>query len=144
MKLLRYLWASPYTLLGLFFVPLALLTKGRMKTVDGVLEIHGGFVTWFLKHGLPVRGYIGALTLGHVVLGYNENLLSAYRRHEHAHVKQYEMLGPLFLPVYLAASIWAWLGGRGAYKGNYLEKKAKEHSRENIKNMIYFILILFM
>ena len=130
MKLLRYLWASPYTLLGLFFVPLAFLTKGRMKTVDGVLEIHGGFVTWFLKHGLPVRGYIGALTLGHVVLGYNENLLSAYRRHEHAHVKQYEMLGPLFLPVYLAASIWAWLGGRGAYKGNYLEKKAKEHSRE--------------
>ncbi|HNQ66174.1 MAG TPA: hypothetical protein PK842_05470 [Smithella sp.] len=130
MKLLRYLWASPYTLLGLFFVPLALLTKGRMKTVDGVLEIHGGFVTWFLKHGLPVRGYIGALTLGHVVLGYNENLLSAYRRHEHAHVKQYEMLGPLFLPVYLAASIWAWLRGRGAYKGNYLEKKAKEHSRE--------------
>ncbi|HPR16027.1 MAG TPA: hypothetical protein PLW58_08530, partial [Smithella sp.] len=128
--LLRYLWASPYTLLGLFFVPLALLTKGRMKTVDGVLEIHGGFVTWFLKHGLPVRGYIGALTLGHVVLGYNENLLSAYRRHEHAHVKQYEMLGPLFLPVYLAASIWAWLRGRGAYKGNYLEKKAKEHSRE--------------
>ncbi|MBP7015584.1 MAG: hypothetical protein BWX55_00417 [Deltaproteobacteria bacterium ADurb.Bin022] len=130
MKLLRYLWASPYTLLGFFFVPLALLTKGRMKTVDGVLEIHGGFVTWFLKHGLPVRGYIGALTLGHVVLGYNENLLSAYRRHEHAHVKQYEMLGPLFLPVYLAASIWAWLRGRGAYKGNYLEKKAKEHSRE--------------
>ncbi len=130
MKLLRYLWASPYTLLGLFFVPLAFLTKGRMKTVDGVLEIHGGFVTWFLKHGLPVRGYIGALTLGHVVLGYNENLLSAYRRHEHAHVKQYEMLGPLFLPVYLAASIWAWLRGRGAYKGNYLEKKAKEHSRE--------------
>ena len=130
MKLLRYLWASPYTLLGLFFVPLALLTKGRMKTVDGVLEIHGGFVTWFLKHGLPVRGYIGALTLGHVVLGYNEHLLSAYRRHEHAHVKQYEMLGPLFLPVYLAASIWAWLRGRGAYKGNYLEKKAKEHSRE--------------
>ena len=130
MKLLRYLWASTYTLLGFFFVPLALLTKGRMKTVDGVLEIHGGFVTWFLKHGLPVRGYIGALTLGHVVLGYNENLLSAYRRHEHAHVKQYEMLGPLFLPVYLAASIWAWLRGRGAYKGNYLEKKAKEHSRE--------------
>jgi hypothetical protein len=96
-----------------------------MKTVDGVLEIHGGFVTWFLKHGLPVRGYIGALTLGHVVLGYNENLLSAYRRHEHAHVKQYEMLGPLFLPVYLAASIWAWLRGRGAYKGNYLEKRRK-------------------
>jgi len=131
MKLLRYVWALPNTLLGFLFIPPALLTKGQMKIVDGVLEIHGGFVTWFLKHGLPVSGYLAALTLGHVVLGYNKRCLSVYRRHEHAHVRQYEILGPVFLPVYLAATIWAWIRGRGAYKGNYLERKAREHSHEN-------------
>lgn len=130
MKILRYIWALPNTLLGLLFVPMALFTKGRMEIVEGVLEIHGGFVTWFLKHGIPIRGYLGALTLGHVVLGYDKNTLSVYRRHEHAHVRQFEILGPLFLPVYLAASIWAWFRGRGAYKGNYLERKAREHSHE--------------
>lgn len=132
MKLLRYIWAMPNTLLGLLFVPLALLTRGGVKIVDGVLEIHGGFVTWFLKHGIPIRGYLGALTLGHVVLGYNKELLNVCRRHEHVHVKQYEILGPMFLPVYLVATIWAWIRGRGAYKGNYLERKAREHSDEKI------------
>lgn len=132
MKLLRYIWALPNTFLGLIFVPFALLTRGRMEIVNGVLEIHGGFVSWFLKNCLPVRGYLGALTLGHVVLGYNKKLLSTYRSHEHAHVRQYEILGPMFLPVYLAAAIWAWLRGRGAYRGNYLERKAREHSHEKI------------
>ena len=130
LKLLRYIWALPNTILGLFFVPLALLTKGRMQVVDGVLEIHGGFVTWFLKNGLPVRGIIGALTLGHVILGYNRESLSINRLHEHAHVRQYEMFGPIFLPVYLAASIWSFIKGRGAYHGNYLERKAREQSHE--------------
>jgi hypothetical protein len=130
MKLLRYIWVLPNSLFGLIFVPFALLTKGGMEIVDGVLEIHGGFVKWFLKHCLPFRGYVGALTLGHVVLGYSKEILSAYRHHERAHVRQYEVLGPIFLPVYLAASIWAWLKGRGAYEGNYLERKAREHSHE--------------
>jgi len=131
MKLLRYIWALPNTLPGLLFVPLALLTKGRMRIVDGVLEIHGGFVTWFLKHCWPVQGYVAALTLGHIILGYDKESLSSFRRHEHAHVRQFEILGPLFLPVYLAASLWAWLRGKGAYRGNYLERKAREHSDEN-------------
>ena len=131
MKLLHYIWALPNTLLGLLFVPLALLTKGRMQIVNGVLEIHGGFVTWFLKHGIPVRGYIGALTLGHVILGYNRESLSINRPHEHAHVRQYEIFGPIFLPVYLAASLWAWFRGRGAYRGNYLERKAREQGHED-------------
>ncbi|MBN1364735.1 MAG: hypothetical protein JW976_08025 [Syntrophaceae bacterium] len=137
MKLLRYIWALPNSILGLIFVPLALLTSGGMEIVDGVLEIHGGFVKWFLKHCLPFRGYVGALTLGHVVLGYNREILSVYRPHEHAHVRQYEVLGPIFLPVYLLASIWAMLRGRGAYQGNYLERRAREQQllrkQENIE-----------
>jgi hypothetical protein len=125
MKLLRYIWALPNTMLGLIFVPLALLSRGGMKIVDGVLEIHGGFVTWFLKHCVPMKGYVGALTLGHVILGYDKESLFAYRPHEHVHVRQYEILGPIFLPVYLVASIWAFIKGRGAYRGNILERKAR-------------------
>lgn len=130
MKLLRYIWALPNTLLGLLFIPLALFSKGRMEIVDGVMEIHGGFVSWFLKHCWPTNRYVAALTLGHIVLGYNKEMLSAFRRHEQAHVRQFEILGPFFLPVYLASSLWSWIRGRGAYRGNYLEKKAREHSHE--------------
>lgn len=130
MKIIRYIWAMPNTLLGLIFVPLALFTKGRMEIVDGVLEIHGGIVSWILNRCIPSRGYVGALTLGHVVLGYNEEFLNVYRRHEHAHVRQYEMFGPLFIPVYIAAGIYALIRGRDAYNGNYLERKALEYEKE--------------
>ena len=132
MKFLRYIWVLPNTLLGLLFVPLALFSKGGMEIVDGVLEIQGGLVSWFLKNCFPVRGYVAALALGHVVLGYDRVSLSTYRLHERAHVRQYEILGPIFIPVYIAAGFWALMRGRGAYKGNYLEKKAREHSHEKI------------
>jgi hypothetical protein len=36
------LWAFPVTLLGLFFVPLAWLSGGTVRPVQGVLEIQGG------------------------------------------------------------------------------------------------------
>ena len=50
----------------------------------------------------------------------------ADRRHEMAHVRQYEMLGPFFLPAYFAASLWSFVRGTGIYRGNYLERKAIE------------------
>lgn len=130
MKFLRYIWALPNTLLGLLFVPLALFTGGGLHVVDGVLELHSRIISLILRKCLPVRGGISAMTLGHVILGQNRESLSLNRRHEHAHVNQYEILGPMFLPVYLAASIWAWFMGKGAYHGNYLERKAREHSHE--------------
>jgi len=130
MKILRYIWALPNTLLGLLFVPMALFTKGRIEIVDGVLEIHGALISWILRRCVPLRGGVSALTLGHVVLGRDRKALSASRRHERVHVRQYELLGPIFLPVYLAASIWALIRGRGGYRGNYLERKAREHSHE--------------
>ena len=39
---LLYLWAFPATFLGLFFVPLAWLSGGTVRPVQGVLEVHGG------------------------------------------------------------------------------------------------------
>ncbi len=98
--------------------------------VDGVLELHSSLISLILKKCMPVRGGVSAMTLGHVVLGQNRESLSINRLHERAHVKQYEILGPIFLPVYLVASLWAFIKGRGAYRGNYLERKAREHSHE--------------
>jgi hypothetical protein len=97
-----------------------------MQIIRGVLEIHGRFISFILKHCFPVRGGAAALTLGHVVLGRNRETLQACRRHERAHVRQYEILGPFFIFVYLAAALWAWIRGKGAYQGNYLEKEAME------------------
>ena len=131
MKLLRYIWALPNTLLGLLFVPLVLFTRGGIHVVDGVLELHGKLISFILKKCMPVRGGVSAMTLGHVILGQDRESLAVNRLHEHAHVKQYEILGPSFLAVYLAASLWAWFRGRGAYRGNYLERKAREQGHED-------------
>ncbi len=93
-RVLLYLWALPNTLLGLAFVPLALMTGGRARLVRGCVEVHGGLVTWFLRRGLPVLGPAAAMTLGHVILGRDRDCLDASRDHEHAHVRQYERWGP--------------------------------------------------
>lgn len=127
---MRYLWVMPNTLMGLLFLPLALLSRGSVKMSRGVLEIHGGAVSWILKKGLLRKGVVSALTLGHVILGIDEDSLAESRNHEMAHVRQYEMLGPFFLPVYLAASLWAWMKGRGAYRGNYFERRAVEREKQ--------------
>lgn len=135
MKLLRYLWAMPNTLAGLLFLPLALLSHGRVTISQGVLEIHGGAVSWILKKCLLRKGVVSALTLGHVILGIDEDSLAESRDHERVHVRQYEMLGPFFLPVYLAASLWGWMKGRGAYRGNYFELRALEREQQKKKSI---------
>jgi hypothetical protein len=63
MRLHRYIWALPNTLIGLLFVPLALITKGRVEVVDGVLELQGGIISLILSHCVPMRGGACAMTL---------------------------------------------------------------------------------
>jgi hypothetical protein len=121
---LRYLWASPNTLLGLLVVLIARLTGGSATVVRGVVEVHGGFATAFLRRGLPLIGSGAAMTLGHVVLGQNLDCLESTREHEHVHVKQYERWGPFFLPAYGLASLYLWLRGRDPYHANPFEKEA--------------------
>jgi hypothetical protein len=41
------------------------------------------------------------------------------------HVRQYEHWGPLFVPAYLAASLWALLRGRDPYYHNWFEMEAR-------------------
>jgi hypothetical protein len=128
-QLLRALWASPATLLGLAVVILSgSLRNGRCAVVDGVLEAHGPVLRWALAH-LTLMGTVSAMTLGHVVVGVDRAALERTREHERVHVGQYERWGPLFVPAYLIASVWAMARGGHAYFDNPFEREAFEHER---------------
>jgi hypothetical protein len=120
-----YAWALPTTSVGLCFVPLAML-GGGMQWVDGVLELYGGPVGFFLRRCTLLKGGASAMTLGHVVLGRDRDALAWTRAHERVHVRQCERWGPLFLPAYLAGSMIAVLRGRRAYRDNPFEREAYE------------------
>lgn len=126
MKLVRYIWAFPTTAIGLLFVALALASKGRLRIVDGVIEVHGGLVSFLLKRCVPLKGGAEAMTLGHVVLGRSQQSLELTRKHERIHVRQCEQWGPAFIPAYFASGIVALLTGKDAYHGNYFERLAVE------------------
>ena len=120
---LVYAWAFPSTLIGLFFLPLAWI-EGGVELVDGVLELHGRPIRFFLRHCTFLDGGASAMTLGHVVLGRDAELLRVTREHERVHVRQYERWGPLFIPAYLGASAFLRLRGRRAYEDNPFEREA--------------------
>jgi len=117
-----YLWTSPNTMIGLCFLPVAMLTGGRAQRVEGVLEIYGGFTQFFLSRMLAINA--GAMTLGHVVLGQSREMLDWTRKHERVHVRQYQRWGPAFLPAYACSSAWAWWRGDRPYLDNRFEREA--------------------
>jgi hypothetical protein len=121
----RYLWAAPTTLVGLLLVLLSLVSGGRVRRRGGVLECSGGAARALLD-SRPMRA--GAITLGHVVAAVDDRTLERYRAHELVHVRQAERWGPLFLPAYLAAGLWAGLRGRNPYRDNPFEIEAREVS----------------
>ena len=124
MRVVRYVWALPNTLIGLLFVPAA--ARGGLQVIDGVLEIHGPLLARLLRTLAPIPGGAAAITVGHIVLGRDRKSLDATRTHERVHVRQCERWGPAFIPAYMLAGIWAWLQGRGAYEGNCFEREARE------------------
>ncbi|NND97248.1 MAG: hypothetical protein HKN47_07975 [Pirellulaceae bacterium] len=118
MRILAYLWASPYTVAG---IGIGLILGGRFRRIDGVIEIHGSRIAGVLQR-MPVPAM--AMTFGHVVFGVTESALDITRRHEHVHVRQYERWGPLFVPAYLGASAVLYCRGRDAYRDNPFEVEA--------------------
>jgi len=121
--LARYLWTLPNTLLGLA-ICLAAFPRGRVSIAGGIVEAHGPAIRWALCRLVPIAGGASAVTLGHVVLGRDADALDEAREHERVHVAQYERWGPLFLPAYAAASVWAALKGRHYYYDNTFEVEA--------------------
>ncbi len=121
LRILAYTWASPTTMVGLTAGALTMASGGHVQKRRGCLEFHGGFSTWFAR-----RHHFAAMTLGHVIIGYDAHLLDETRDHEQAHVRQVERWGPAFIPAYLLASAWAWWRGQHYYLDNWFEKDARE------------------
>lgn len=119
------LWAFPNTAVGLALALFARATGGRVRRVAGAIEAHGGALPRLLSR-LPIGARSGtAVTLGHVVLASCAGTLAVTRAHERVHVRQYERWGPLFLPAYAAASLWALVRGGDAYLDNRFEREAR-------------------
>ncbi|MEQ8210712.1 MAG: hypothetical protein RH917_12850 [Lacipirellulaceae bacterium] len=125
MRLLGWIWASPWTAFGLALGVIALASGGRVQTRCGIIEFHGRFLRWLLTH-LPGGQAFHAMTLGHVVVGQTPEMLDEAREHELVHVRQYERWGPLFVPAYLLCSLVIGLRGGDAYRDNPFEREAYE------------------
>ena len=123
-RFIVYVWAFPTTAVGLVFFHLAAITGGRHQVVDGALEVYGGAVNFFLRRCTLLKGGASAMTLGHVVLGRDAELLDLTRGHERVHVRQCERWGPLFLPAYGIASLVAFARGGNRYMDNAFEREA--------------------
>jgi len=118
-RLARFLWNSPNTLLGLAFALLAAPLGVRFRKGAGTLDV--------LSHPLVLRGC--AITLG-VVVCYGPGAAPerplknghSFADHERQHVRQGERLGPFYLPLHLATGVWAMLrDGRWHGPANRLE-----------------------
>ena len=103
LRALAYVWAFPNTVLGLVF---GLLSFQSPRVSDGVIVFdrrRRGFVL------LLAVFRSAAVTYGHVVLA-NRPVEGSLLVHELHHVRQYERLGPLYLPLYVV--IWCFTGYR--------------------------------
>lgn len=121
---MAYAWAAPNTVIGLTLTALALFSGGRTRLYRGVIETHGGIVRFLLRRCTPLAGGAAAITFGHCVLAVDRTTLDWTRRHERVHVRQAERWGPLFIPAYLFASLWARLRGGHFYRDNAFERQA--------------------
>jgi hypothetical protein len=112
LTLLGAVWSLPNTLIGLGFA----LLSGVMPTPhDGLLVAYSNAG---LAHLFLTRRGFGAITFGRVVVS-TTPLTPRLLMHESHHARQYEKLGPFFLPVYV------WLHARHGYAANPLEREAE-------------------
>jgi len=109
---LGLLWSLPNTLLGLAFCVLSLAIP---RPRAGVLVAQSGRGLAYLF--LTRRGF-GAITFGRVIVSTTPPT-TRLLVHESHHTRQYEVLGPFFLPVYL------YLHARYGYWNNPLEREAE-------------------
>lgn len=119
----RYLWVSPATAVGLLFSVIAVCAGATPRVVDGIIEVAGGRLRYFLSL-LPPCARFTAITFGHVIIGLDHPLLSNIRAHELVHVQQYERWGVFFFPLYMTSSLAQLICGRHPYFDNAFEREA--------------------
>ena len=129
-RIVRYACAWPATLVGLLAAGVALACGARGHSHRGVLEVYGGRLVVLLAR-LPGFKHFEAVTLGHVVLADSREALERQRRHERAHVRQFERWGVLLLPLYLGAAALEALRGRHPYRDNLFERQARAAESRN-------------
>jgi hypothetical protein len=127
----RNLWRTlPGDLVGLAVMRLCggLKPTREIPRADGppVLLVEDPRAARYLDN-VPLKPY--AQTLGRYVLA-REKLPDSIVRHELEHVGQWTRLGPLFLPIYGAASFLAILAGRNRYVDNIFEVAARSREAE--------------
>jgi hypothetical protein len=115
LRLLGYIWSLPYGLVGLLLAA-AFRLRGATELVTwraGALEVvcRGRFAL-----RMQARGW-SAFTLGWTILYWREPS-GTIRMHEHRHVDQALVLGPLFPLVYLVLLV-------AGYRRNPLERDAR-------------------
>jgi hypothetical protein len=122
---LRTAWrALPGDLLGLLVMRgCGISGPGRVVRHDGVsaVVVEDPRVAWYLDRGLMP---IYAQTLGRYVFA-REPLPDATVAHEMEHVRQWQRLGPIFLPAYFASSAAALLRRKHPYDNNRFEIAAR-------------------
>jgi len=89
---LPYLWASPFTLLGLGLGLVGLCSGGKARVRDGAVEFYGGVKRSIDR--LPGGQFVLGLTLGHVILGPTDAALDIARPDKLVHVRHFETWGP--------------------------------------------------
>jgi hypothetical protein len=137
-RIIGVVWALPVSLVAIVLLPLALRWplpqrwRARWAINDGVLEIQSPALNWFLR-GAWFRALAGgsgfaAATIGHVIIGRDQQCLDACRAHEHTHVRQCERWGPLFPFAYVIAGLhaaWKARSLRAYYWDNPFEVEAR-------------------
>jgi hypothetical protein len=105
-------WSLPNTLIGLGFAALSFTLP---RPCGGLLVAHS---SRGLAHLFLTRRGFGAITFGRVVISATP-VTARLLAHESHHTRQYEVLGPFFLPLYL------YLHARHGYWANPLEVEAE-------------------
>ena len=85
LQIFAFIWAAPYTLIGLVLGAIGLCTGGHARISGRTIEFHGGAVKWFVSH-LPPGPSTLAITLRHTILGQSSASLDIARDHEMVHV----------------------------------------------------------
>jgi hypothetical protein len=80
----------------------------HQTTISGGVHLYTS-CTGITRHLISNSLVAIAITVGDNVLTTQENLSPVILSHELAHVKQYRIFGPAFLPMYACAHLAAWI-----------------------------------
>ncbi len=121
--LLRLVWVLPCSAVGALLAVVIIALGGTSRRVNHTIEValsvsQSSCSPWARRLGFS------AITFGHVIIGQSHEVLSLLRGHERVHVRQYELLGPLFFLAYPVSSLLAILPGQCPYHGNRFEQQA--------------------